>query len=245
MAYFYKGTNIQDMVQDGSGTMSSSTGGKYSDSTGLNLATTNTVWKKYDTDTGFPYNYKISGGASIPLAASAFFNMSDSANLAIPSWADAFKFHIETAKGAQGDKGGNAYGHTNQCWQTYRNQYYQGGAGQVGGTGVKTYIANSSYLANAAGGQLSTSVSGNTRTLKVKNSGGGVIHNISVSKGSKGSNGNGATIKWNAQAGGYGSTPGGAGTAGAVNATSGTLPSTTTAANNNTGNSTVIQFFKL
>ena len=215
--YYYKNVKISDMIASGS----------TSDSrfAGLRYATTTDPYRKVDN--GFTNVYKVNNAKIYNSVAAAEYNIGDNDTLSVPSWADAFKFHIVSNAGNTGDGGNGRQGQTHFTWQSQRYYWNNGGAGGAGGAGVDIYISNNETLVPST--NIVSTKSGTTRTITI----GG--KQITINDGAKGGTGNGATPQWNAQAGANGNTgdPGAAGTYSlngfSVTSTAATTSSTTAA----------------
>ena len=134
--YYYKGTDIYDMISTGTSTISG-----YD----IKYNSTTNKYDALDADSGVYATY-LSNNDSISNIQAKSTKLTSNGSITIPEWCDSFKIYIKTAKGEKGGKGAKAAsgakgdtgdtgdGGKSQKGQQKTGQGGDGGAGGAGGT---------------------------------------------------------------------------------------------------------------
>ena len=135
--YYYKGTDIYDMISTGTSTISG-----YD----IKYNSTTNKYDALDADSGVYATY-LSNNDSISNIQAKSTKLTSNGSITIPEWCDSFKIYIKTAKGEKGGKGAKAAsgakgdtgdtgdGGKSQKGQQKTGQGGDGGAGGQGGDG--------------------------------------------------------------------------------------------------------------
>jgi hypothetical protein len=196
--YYYKNTDITQMIVSGATTLS-----------GYNITynSTSNTYDNIDVNCGLSNAFNTTTKPNNIQAYSLSYETTSNTtvNTTFPSWANGFKIYIQSRKGADGPDGNNGNSHIGWCPGGFADGGGgSGGAGGTGGPGVISY-SNVIYRNNLSGKPINVNLKATSSTVNIDTN-----MSITVNSGNNGTkgndagNGNGCTSQYKSQDGANG-----------------------------------------